>query len=276
VLVVSLVGAGAIDGPCQMQTAYYCVAVTQDDARPDGRVLVLDDLNHSYVDLTDPTHLEFWYVGRIAAAVDAFAPPGAIDMVSLGGGALTLPRWVRATRPGSEQTVLEIDPELVGFVEHELGYQPGPDIAVVTGDGRVSLRDVPDDSVDVLIGDAFGSRSVPWHLATQEFAEEVARVLRPGGIYVLNVIDGPPEAFLRAEAATIRTVFEHVHVLRGPGLLDGWIANSVVIAGDDPLDPAAWGPDGGELVTDLDAYLLGALVLTDDFAPVDQLILDAR
>lgn len=276
VLAVSLVGVGAIDGPCELQTAYYCVAVTQDDERPDGRRLVLDDLDHSYVDLADPAHLEFWYVGRIAAAIDAFAPPGRIDVVSLGGGALTLPRWVRATRPGSEQTVLEIDPELVRFVEDQLGYRPGPDIEVVTGDGRVSLRDVPDDSVDVFIGDAFGSRSVPWHLATREFVEDIARVLRPGGIYVLNVIDGPPEAFLRAEAATIREVLPHVDVMRGPGVLRGAIANSVVLASDLPLDPTTWPADGGELVDDLDAYLTGAVILTDDFAPVDQLILDAR
>jgi spermidine synthase len=276
VLVTSLVGVSVIDSPCSEQTAYYCVDIQRDPDRAAGRLLVLDDLRHSYVDLDDPTHLEFWYVQRIAGAIDALAPAGPLDVVSLGGGALTVPRWVRAERPGSEQVVLELDAELVELAESDLGFMPGDDIAVLTGDGRLSMRGLPGDSADVVVGDAFGSRSVPWHLATREFMEDVDRVLRPGGIYVANVIDGPPEGFLRAEAATIRAVFPHVAVLRGPGVVAGRVANSVVVASDHPLDLTSWALDGGRLVADLDAYLTGALVLTDDFAPVDQLILDTR
>jgi spermidine synthase len=174
---------------------------------------------------------------------------------------------------------LEIDPDLVDVVRDEFGL---PDVEIVTGDGRVSLRGLPDNAADVIVGDAFGSRSVPWHLATREFMDDVARVLRPGGVYVANIIDGGDEAFLRAEAATVRAAMSDVAVVRGPNLLDGFIGNSVLVASDAPIDGAAWDAlrdsdaDGGALVEDLDAYLDGALVLTDDFAPVDQLIVGAR
>ncbi len=282
IAVVSLAGAAVVEPPCEHQTAYYCVSIDVDPDRPTGRVLVLDDLRHSYVDLADPSHLEFWYVGRIADAIDVLVPAGPVDVVSIGAGAMTIPRWLRATRPQSAQTVFEIDPDLIELVDRELGFPAGPDIEVVAGDGRLTMRRLADDSADVVVGDAFGSRAVPFHLATREFVAEIARVLRPGGIYVVNLIDGPDRAFLFAEAATVRTVLAHVAVLVGPVAVDGFVGNSVIVASDEPIDAARWAAADEtkrhELLTGaaLDALLDDALLLTDDFAPVDQLITGAR
>lgn len=276
---VAAVGVAVVEPPCDVQTAYYCVSVVPDGERPSGRVLILDDLRHSYVDLDDPGHLGFWYVRRIADAVDAYTPAGPLDVVSIGAGALTVPRWIESTRPGSVQTVLEIDPDLIDLVEQEFGL---PHAEIVAGDGRVGLRSVAAESVDVVVGDAFGSRSVPWHLATREFTVEIARVLRPGGIYLLNVIDRADEDFLRAEAATVRTVFPHVAVMRSQFLVDGSSGNAVVLASDRRFDPGLWDDarraagDDGTLVDDLDGYVGEAMVLTDDHAPVDQLIAGSR
>lgn len=278
---LSLVGLVVVDQACDVQSGYYCIAVETDLDRPSGRVLVLDDLRHSYVDLDDPTHLEFWYVRRIADAIDTLAPAGPIELVALGGGALTVPQYVDATRPGSRQTVLEIDPDLVAVVEQELDV-PVERFEVVTGDARLSLRDLPDDSADVVVGDAFGSRAVPWHLATEEFMADIARVLRPGGVYVANIIDGPAESFLRAEAATVRAVLPYVSVMRSELLTTGSSGNAVVVAGDEPFDAEAWNrarldrDDSGSFVADVDDFVDDALVLTDDFAPVDQLITGTR
>ncbi len=205
--VLGLTATDLVQGPCQAYTRYYCVAVREDPGSPSGRLLWLDDLRHSYVDLEDPTHLEFWYIRRIVDTFKLVAPDGPIDVVYLGGGGFTLPRYVRATRPGSRQTVLEIDPDLAALVERELAFEPGPDVVVRLGDGRRSLRITPTDSADVIVGDAFGSRAVPWHLATREFLGDVRRVLRPGGVYTANVIDNPDLDFLRAEAATVGSVF---------------------------------------------------------------------
>ncbi len=202
-----------------------------------------------------------------------------------------MPRYVRATRPGSEQTILEIDGDLVDVVEERMNFDRGDDVEIIVGDGRLAVDDLADDSADVVVGDAFGSRAVPFHLATEEFLADVDRVLRPDGIYVANIIDGPGERFLRAEAATIARVFEHVAVIRGPGIVNGRNGNSVVVASPSPLNveslaaqlaadrgPGAADPEPdrvvGELLTGdaLATYLDGATILTDDFAPVDQLI----
>lgn len=281
-VVASALGLVTVDAPCDLQTGYYCVSIVGDPDRATGRVLVLDDLRHGYVDLEDPTRREFWYVRRITDAIDAYAPAGELAAVSIGGGALTVPRWLRATRPGSEQVVLEIDPDLIELVERELGFDRGDDVTIATGDARLAIRDLPADSADVAVGDAFGSRAVPWHLATREFVEQVDRVLRRGGIYVVNVIDERGERFLRAQAATIREVLPYVAVIRGPSLVADAAGNAVIVASDAPLDPSDWerlrllAADDGELVADIAEYLDGALVLTDDFAPVDQLLAGAR
>ncbi len=275
---MSILGTVAIDSPCETQTSYYCLSVIEEADDATRKVLVLDDLRHSYVDIDDPTLLSFWYVRRLVEAIEA--APASNDIVYLGGGALTIPRYVRATQPGTTQTVFEIDGELIEVVENQMGLdrnQPEP-IGIVVGDARLSLDDVADDSADIVIGDAFGSRSVPFHLATEEFIEEVERVLRSGGTYAANIIDGGEQRFLAAEAATLARVFDHVVVIRGDSVTRGLRGNSVVVASDSALDPAdfaellATAGDPGDVVTDFDSYIDGATILTDDFAPVDQLI----
>lgn len=279
---LALVWTTASDAPCQVQTRYYCASILVDPDRATGRTLVLDDLRHSYVDTADPTHLEFWYVRRIADGIRAHPPAGPLDVVYIGGGGLTLPRWLRAARPGSRQTVLEIDGDLVELVRARLGFVDGSDVTVRVGDGRLAMRDRGDDSADVVVGDAFGSRAVPFHLATRELLEDAARVLRPGGLYAGNVIDSSARAFLRAEVATVARVFPHVVVVLSPSTASGRRGNAVILASDAPIDPAplrqavSGTDEGGEVVTDIPAFVDGAPVLTDDFAPVDQLLSEGR
>lgn len=274
---LALVGAWTLGSPCDSETRYYCVSIETDDDRASGRVLVLDDLRHSYVDLDDPTHLDFWYTRRMAEAIELAADDRAPRVVHIGGGALTVPTWMQTTHPASRQTVFEIDRELVEFVVDEFDRTTGPGVGldVVAGDARQSLRAVPDGSVDVVVGDAFGSRAVPWHLATEEFVEDVARVLRPRGIYALNVIDGAGLAFLRAETATLASVFPNVVVILGEGAADGRRSNSVIVASDGAFDAGRFDPETGRLVDDIDEFVGDATVLTDDFAPVDQLLVPA-
>ena len=269
---VALVGATLLGSPCDTQTDYYCVTIVDDEDRAGGRTLVLDDLRHSYVVEGDPTHLEFWYTRRFAETIDLVDASGPIDVVHIGGGAMTVPGWLQATRPDSRQVVFEIDEELIDLVvdEFDRDVGPGTGIDVVAGDGRISLADRPDDSADVVVGDAFGSRAVPWHLATIEFVDDIERVLRPDGIYVLNLIDGPAQDFLAAQARTIGEAFDHVEIVLGPSAAEGGLGNSVIVASDDPVN--ALDPDGGRIVDDIDAFVGGARVLTDDFAPVDQLL----
>ncbi len=282
---VAVLGAGLTvfaPQPCDVETAYHCAAVAADPDRPSGRELRLDTLRHSYVDLRDPTYLEFSYIQGIASVADVLRPPGQpVRALHLGGGGMTLPRYLAAARPGSRNVVLEVDGGVVDLVRRELPPPPQAGIRVRVGDARVLVRDEPTGSYDLVVGDAFGGIAVPWHLTTATMVEQVQRVLAPDGVYAANVIDRPPNAFLRAELATIRAVFAHVALLAPPAYLEGRDGgNFIVVASDRPLAVDAVLDRARQRGTDyaalegaaLERFVGDADVLTDDHAPVDQLI----
>lgn len=264
--------------PYDIQTAHNVVSIDGDPSRPAGRMLFLNGHESSYVDLDDPTHLEFSYMRRIGDVLDLVRPPRKpISVLHVGGGGFTLPRYVAATRPRSRQVAYEFDPGLVQVAREHLGLRPLPGLRIRVGDARERMAVQPDGSADVVIGDAFAGVLVPPHLATLEFAAEVRRVLRPDGVYVLNVIDCPPLRVSRAEAATLLAAFDQVALMAERDLLREREAGNVVFVAagaaagplplvdlarraargrypDDVLDRAAVGRFAGRsaVVTDAD------------------------
>jgi spermidine synthase len=282
VVLVGGLGASLAPSGCDAETKYHCAVVVDDPVRADGYVLRLDNLRHSFVDTSDPQYLEFAYVRALAAAVDSRFEPGApLEAHHLGAGGLTLPRYLADTRPGTRSTVSEIDPGVVRIDRERLGLGDVGGLAVRIEDARLGLRELGDDGLDLVVGDAFGGVSVPWHLATREFVTDVRRVLAQDAMYAANIIDFPPLAFARAEVATVGTVFEHVALAAEPAALRGeGGGNLVLVASPVPMDTAAWQAAIDERHLDwevldgaaLDAWVGDAPVLTDDYAPVDQLL----
>jgi MFS family permease len=262
--------------PCTGETTYHCAQIEIDPERPTAKLLLLDRGYNSEVDLNDPSFLGFRYALWIGAAIDAMRRPGTpLDAVIVGGGGFTLPRWIEATRPGSHTSVLEVDDKLVQFDREFLGLRTSPDLRAVIGDARLTMRKEPTGSADVIIGDAYSSRTVPWQLMTTEWLREIRRVLRPDGLYAQNMIDFPPLSLLRAEAATLLTSFTNVRLIALAGR-DGRPAggNSVLFASNGPLPPEHGAPAAGASAYDRAAVVRlvgGAEPLRDDYAPVDQL-----
>ncbi|MEU8222527.1 fused MFS/spermidine synthase [Kribbella sp. NPDC048915] len=263
--------------PCEVETAYHCARVDADPNRASGRTLYLDQLRHSYVDLDDPTYLEFEYIRSFAAAIDGtWAEKQPLDVLHVGGGGLTMARFLTATRPGSKHQVYEIDQAVVDIDKRELGVRTGPELAVTVKDGRLGVRDEATDSRDLVIMDAFSGVSVPWHLTTREVMSDVRRALRPEGLYLINVIDYGAAKFAKAEIATAQAVFPHVAVIARTDELAGeGGGNFVVAASDQPIDAAAIRNHLETPMQVLDrpnGFVGDAPVLTDDYAPVDQLL----
>ncbi|MEV6977137.1 fused MFS/spermidine synthase [Kitasatospora sp. NPDC093806] len=206
-----------------------------------GWLLTLDDTPQSYVDLGDPTHLEFEYTRRIGHLVDALAPAGRpLDALHLGGGALTVPRYLAATRPGSRQRVVEVDGPLLALVEEHLPWQgPGVDVTAVVGDARAALACVAPGSLDLVVADVFHGSRTPAHLTSVEFLRLAAAALRPGGCYAANLADGPPLAFARALAATLRAVFPEACLIAEPPVLRGRRYGNILLVGSDAPLPVA-------------------------------------
>ncbi|WP_091556731.1 spermidine synthase [Micromonospora pattaloongensis] len=246
-----------------------------DPAHPDGWTLLIDGVEQSYVDLADPTRLRFAYVRRIASVLDAAAAPNRpLRVLHLGGGALTLPRYVAATRPGSAQRVVERDAALVALVRRELPLSADAGPRIDTADARDAIQRITDERYDVVVADVYRGAQLPAHLAGTGFAAEVARVLTPDGIYAVNLTDAPPLAVSRTHAATLRTVFADVCLIADAALLRGRRYGNVVFAA--ALRPqrlpvarlaavARRDPVAGRVLhgPDLDAFAVGARPVDD-------------
>ncbi|MFI6933315.1 spermidine synthase [Streptomyces sp. NPDC050287] len=235
--------------------------------------LLLDGAPQSHVDLDDPAYLSFEYQRRLGHVVDLIAPPGRpVHVVHLGGGALTLARYVAVTRPRSTQQVVERDTALVQLVRRELPLAPNARIRVRSADAREGLAKVPDGWADLVIADVFSGARTPAHLTSTEFLDDVRRALKPGGCYAANLADGPPLAHLRGQIATAAARFGELALVADPTVLRGKrFGNAVLVACDHPLplaeltrraasDPHPARVEHGKQLTD---FTGGAVPVTD-------------
>ncbi|MEU6551809.1 fused MFS/spermidine synthase [Streptomyces sp. NPDC046915] len=226
--------------PVSRATDHGTAKLMPDVDRERAWLLTVDGAPQSYVDLDAPAHLEFEYARRLGFVLETVAEPGRpLDVLHLGGGALTLPRYLAATRPGSRQDVVEADRGLLELVAEHLPLPDGAGITTHAADARAWLEAAPAGSADVLIADVFGGSRIPAHLTSLAYAREAARVLRADGIYLANLADAAPFAFLRSQLATFAAVFEELALIAEPGVLRGRrFGNAVLVAAHHPLDTA--------------------------------------
>lgn len=232
-----------------MEVATGTAEVVVDPARPRSATLLVNGVPSSYVDLDDPGRLDFEYMQQMAAVVDALvdqddagatAAPGP-DVVHLGAGACALARAVGHRHPAARQVAVELDGRLAELVRAWFALPRAPRLRIREGDARTVLAGMRTASADVVVRDVFAGDRTPEHVTTAGFVADVARVLRPGGVYLANCADRPPLALARAEAATVATAFTHVALVAEPAQLRGRRYGNIVLVGtDDPglLDDA--------------------------------------
>jgi hypothetical protein len=198
----------------------------------DGWTLLVDGVEQSYVCPTRPDELGFDYLRRLATILDTVATPGAPQRVlHLGGGALSLPRYVAASRPGSAQVVVEHDGALTALVRRVLPLPSTADITVHVADARAFVESTT-EHFDIVVSDVFQGAQMAPGVASVEFAQHVAEVLRPHGVHAVNVTDSPGLVDSRVQAATLRAVFASVALIAEGRLLRGRrYGNSVLAAG---------------------------------------------
>jgi hypothetical protein len=263
-----------------------------DADRPRAWTLRVDGIPQSHVDLDDPLYLEFEYMRRLGHLADLAAPAGKpLRVLHLGGGALTLARYVAAARPGSSQLAVDADGALVSLVRRLLPLdQPARRagaaraggeraragrVRVRVGDARAVLAEVQAGSFDLVIADLFTGARTPAHVTSVEFAAAAAAALAPPGIFAANMGDGPPLAHARARVATVRAVFPHACLIADPAVLRGRRFGNLVLAASRQELPAAalarltaGDPFPGRVIggADLDRFASGARPVTDELA----------
>jgi len=198
--------------------------------------LLVNGVPSSCLDLDDAGRLDFEYMQQMAA-LTLHLPDGPLDAVHLGAGGCALPRWLNHTRPGSRQLAVDIDARLLELVRTWFLLPRAPHLRLRAADARTALTGLPAAGADLIVRDVFAGDRTPDDLTTVEFCAEVARVLRPGGLYLANCADRPPLATARSEAATMASVWPHVALVAETGVLRGRrYGNLVLAASDTPLE----------------------------------------
>ena len=257
-------------------TSGYLATITPDRWVAGAYTLTVDGTPQSHVNLEDPTQLFFEYVQRMGYVINLIGMPGEpITAVHLGAGALTLPRYIEATRPGSRQQVIELETDLVDLVRRELPWDSRAQIRVRHGDARAVMEKLPKGlhgTVDLLVVDVFSGSRTPAHVTSLEFYEAAARLLTPTGILLANVADGPGLAFARRQAATLSHVFGNVAGLAETQVLKGRRFGNIVLVASKSELPLEWmprllasGPHPSKLVSgpEMTQFIAGAPVVTD-------------
>ncbi len=282
------------------ESNYFAIQVYDAEERENTRILTLDNLVHSYVSGDDATDLIYDYETVYATIVRRTAPNDvALRSLFIGGGGFVFPRYMEAVYPMAAIDVAEIDPAVKLAAQRALYLPPDDETRVTTHtmDARNfvddQLRDGAQGSYDFIFGDAFNDLSVPYHLTTREFTAKLGDLLKPSGVYMINIIDIYTEGlgrFLGAFVATTRQSFPYVYVFSSSSEGPTDERDTFVVAcsrqpldlqglGERAIDLAfegvlfAWAEGellGGEMATVLERS--GGLILTDDFAPVDNLL----
>ncbi len=283
---------GWVDSSCQRESNYFCIKVRERQIEEQTvRTLTLDQLLHSYVARDDPEFLVYGYE-KVTADFVALQHGRSerLSTLFIGGGGYTMPRLIEEVYPGSHVEVIEIDPAVTEIAHQLLWLRRDTAIITHNVDARMKIPELEPGSYDMVVGDAFNDFSVPYHLTTLEFNESVSELLRPGGVFIVNIVDNLGTGrFLRAYVNTLSRTFEHVYVLRDDDLWEDDPRSNVtyVVVGTDrpvtaaDLAGASASAGRGEPVSrfmpdDVFERWYGRetdpVLLTDGFVPVDQML----
>jgi predicted membrane-bound spermidine synthase len=297
--VMGILFFGSWSGGFTMESKYYAIRVrdghyTEGEEKIPIKALDLDHLMHSFIKQPpDPTWLGYKHE-YVQGELTRFARSrGPTEVLVIGGGGYTFPRWVEVKLSDVGVDVVEIDPAVTEVAYREMGLPRDTRIRSFNMDGRQFIRERAKKShYSLVIQDAVNDLSVPYHLLTKEYNDAVKQTLAPGGAYLLTLIDSVEHGELwRAAVHTMRETFPHVVLLDPSGFKSPGDRSVFIVAGSDqPLEIAeiravaeeANLRDGSEQPAyihrldpaEVDRYLAmrPKIVLTDQYAPVDNLM----
>lgn len=245
----------------------------------DGRHLIIDGGVHTLVDPSSWSS-SYPYVAAMDLTKNFYEKPGRLLLIGLGGGSIVK----KFARDGWTVKVVEIDPVIIKVAHQHFGLDAS-EADIFQMDGRQFLT-THKERHDLIIMDAFGSASIPFHLVTRESFGLIAARLAPGGVLAVNIESvGWQDQIVRSLAATLKAQFEHVQALP-LGEPPNKLGNLILLASNRPLEfpekmlgrPRDYSSDAtmrwyvlqvnhawdNRFVPDLNT-----LILTDDLNPVD-------
>lgn len=255
--------------------------ISQDNMRGGNFILMNDSRT-----LVDP-YMQVWAIATHSLSQGK----DRLSVLAIGGGGYIFPRYVEQTWPGSRIDVAEIDPGMTRAAMEAFGLQRNTTINTIAMDARNYVDELLQkghngdqmQGYDFIYGDAFNNYGVPYHLATKEFNDKIAEILKDDGLYMLNVMDiYEMGRFLGAVANTFEQTFADFCVVSSIAQREQ-PSSFVFVAAKKGIDTEnlftkeelksshLW------LLSDSDIDVLKekaqGMVLTDDYAPVENLLL---
>ncbi len=276
----------------ETESQYSYISVSADPAHPTRRTLTLDRLLHSGVDVANPTDIITGYVWVYEAIINKYSSNQIpVDVLVLGGGGYVAPRYLERTRPGSRIHVAEIDPKVTDVAFAYLGLNSNTTIQIHNIDARNCVTDLLRKkneggpvSFDYILGDSINDFSVPYQLTTKEFNKDLNDILSPAGLYLLHLADiFEVGRFLAAVINTAEETFPYVYVL-AESARDDRLTTFMIVCSHKERDLSDISElirtrhvtSGWVLLSPVQIKELqqrcGEIVLTDDFAPVENLL----
>ncbi|GJL82454.1 MAG: hypothetical protein DHS20C01_20880 [marine bacterium B5-7] len=278
-----LFGGNGLRNPCDSESLYYCIRVV-DEPSPYGvaRSMVLDHMVHSINHRDDPEFMITEYTHAMDELLRLRYPAGSsADVFFAGGGAYTQPRALAHRLPNAHIEVAELDPQVTAAAVKSL-YVDISTMTVHHNDARVQLGRSAPASFDAIVTDVFHDVAIPWHLTTTEFAGLVKSRLKPGGLYLVNVIDVFPDSKL--VKGLIRTLQQHFNTvqvwLEQPPSEQRRLTYVITATNGDAFPPQVTARNGiprtwydfSEPVQSIGTPMEDIVLLTDNHAPVERLI----
>jgi spermidine synthase len=272
----------------QIET-YDNTSITPDQSAKKMKALILDHLIHGYSVADTPEYLLYEYLKVFSGLAQYWLKDNPTPAVlHMGGGSYSFPRYIEATYPKSVNDVIEIDPAVTEIAYQEMGLTKESRITTFNEDARIYFSDKSvRGKYDIVTGDCFNDLSTPYHLTTVEFDRMVKASMKPGGVYLVNIIDDYyGGTYLPSILNTLKHAFTNVYVFFGWENYEAIGGSTfVIVATDRHLDLddfKAYNSKNGKYANlihfreekVLEEYLAerNPILLTDDYAPTDLLV----
>ena len=276
------------------ESQYSHIIIRRVDGPPIRHEMYLNGLLHSAMIPGVPFDHQYGYERIYSAATEALrGDRRRLHTLTIGGGGYVFPYYLDSVYPGSRTEVVEIDPAVTRAAVEAFGLPADHGLDIGHVDGRVHVRRLVEeasggalnDPYDFLYLDAVDDFSVPYQLTTVEFLRDVEKILAPDGAFLMNLIDVYASGrFVGAMMNTVAEVFPFVTVLiegDGPSASERARTTFILVGTREAPDfaHAVRTYDPRRQLHPLTAAELrvlrersGGMVLTDDHAPVENLL----